>query len=269
MATGPGGSDLNAVSSLSDPLRARLYEVITSRPEPVRRDEAAAAAGIGQSLAAYHLDKMVELGLLDASYQRSPGQRTGRPAKVYTRSGREFTVTMPTRAYELAARLMTQAIASGPPGDGRLALQETARAYGTEAGRSRKAGGAPGSSGRESLEAVLGEYGYEPACDADGTLRLRNCPFHHLSARHPDIVCAMNLALVEGLAAGLDAGTTAPVRDPQPGHCCVAIPVGELANLPPQPRRRRLGRLLPRTAGRRRKHEHNEEADATGSRPPA
>lgn len=258
------------MSSISDPVRARLYEVVTSRPDPVRRDEAAAEAGIRQSLAAYHLDKMVELGLLDATYQRPPGQQTGRPAKVYTRSSREFTVTIPTRSYELAAQLMAQAIASGPPGDTQLALQETARAYGTEMGRSRTAGDAPAGGERESLEAVLGECGFEPACDDAGTLRLRNCPFRHLSGQHPDVICAMNLALVEGLVAGLGADTPAPVRDPRQGHCCVTIPADEPAGVPfPPGRRGVLGRLLPRAAGRRGKHELGGEASATDGHAPA
>ena len=33
----------------------------------------------------------------------------------------------------------------------------------------------------------------------------------------------MNLALVEGLVAGLGADGWRPALDPRPGHCCVAI----------------------------------------------
>src|SRR6266566_9200597 len=111
MSLPPGGPDLASLNSLDDPLRRRLYEVVTSRAGPVSRDEAAAAAGIGRALAVYHLDKLVEAGLLTASYQR-PGGRSGpgagRPAKLYARSGREFTVTVPPREYELAARLLVE-----------------------------------------------------------------------------------------------------------------------------------------------------------------
>lgn len=257
-----GGSDIRAVSSLSDPVRARLYGVVASQHEPVRRDEAAAAAGVGQPLATYHLDKMVEMGLLTAFYQRPPGQQTGRPAKVYTRSEREFTVTVPTRDYELAAQLMSETIACGAPGDERIALQETARAHGAEVGRSRKAGNALGGNQDEPLRATLSEYGYEPTCDATGTLRLRNCPFHHLSERYPGVVCAMNLALVEGVAAGLGTDTASPVYDPQPGYCCVAIPAYESTDSPSQPRRHMLARLLPKSVGRRREHEPSGETNA-------
>src|ERR1700722_1101090 len=78
-------TDLASVSSLDDPVRRRLYEVVRERAEPVGRDEAAAAAGIGRALAVYHLDKLVEADLLTASYQRpagrgGPGGRGARPS---------------------------------------------------------------------------------------------------------------------------------------------------------------------------------------------
>src|ERR1700729_2847140 len=104
---------LSAVSSLDDPVRGRLYQAVAGSARPAGRDEAAAAAGIGRPLAAYHLDKLVELGLLTASYQRPPGRGgpgAGRPAKRYARSAAEFTVAVPPREYELAARLLAAAV---------------------------------------------------------------------------------------------------------------------------------------------------------------
>ena len=79
-------TDLAALSSLDDPVRRRLYEVVRERTEPVGRDEAAAAAGVGRALAVYHLDKLVEAGLLTASYQRPPGRSGPGPGRS-ARSG--------------------------------------------------------------------------------------------------------------------------------------------------------------------------------------
>jgi predicted ArsR family transcriptional regulator len=56
---------------------------------------------------------------------------------------------------------------------------------------------------------------------------LRNCPFRRLAARHRDIVCGMNLALIEGLATGLRAEGMRPELDPRPGQCCVVIRAGQ------------------------------------------
>jgi predicted ArsR family transcriptional regulator len=217
----PGGPDLASLSSLDDPLRRRLYEVVTSHPGPVSRDEAASEAGIGRALAVYHLDKLVESGLLTASYQRPPGRRgpgAGRPAKVYVRSDREFAVTVPPREYELAARLLVQAVEADPSERSRAVLAEAARRLGAELGRAFER-----DAGERDVKGVLTQQGYEPCGGADGVIRLRNCPFHQLTEQHREVVCGMNLALVEGLVDGLGAGGLRPVLDPQPGHCCVAI----------------------------------------------
>ena len=66
-----------------------------------------------------------------------------------------------------------------------------------------------------------------PSDAADGAIRLRNCPFHQLAAEHRDLVCGMNLALIEGLVAGLGANDLQPALDPQPEHCCVVIGSGD------------------------------------------
>jgi predicted ArsR family transcriptional regulator len=226
------GSGLAAVSGLDDPVRRRLYEFVSGRAEPVGRDEAAAAAGIGRPLAAYHLDKLVGLGLLAASYQRPAGRGgpgAGRPAKVYARSGREFAVTVPPREYELAARLLAVAVESDRSGASRATLRDAAQQFGADLGRRCRPAG-PGREGkRRATEAALREHGFEPWQDEDGTVRLRNCPFHQLAARHTEIVCGMNLALIEGLVAGVGASGLHPALDPRPGCCCVVISTGQPA----------------------------------------
>jgi len=231
MNLSPGGPDLASLSSLDDPVRRRLYEVVTRQPGPVSRDEAASAAGIGRALAVYHLDKLVESGLLTASYSRPPGRSgpgAGRPAKLYARSDREFAVTVPPREYELAARLLVQAVEADPSDRSRAALATAARRLGTELGSSfRPAPADPAPRRRDAAERdvtdVLTRQGYEPCHGGDGVIRLRNCPFHQLAEQHRDVVCGMNLALVEGLVTGLGAGGWQPALDPRPGYCCVAI----------------------------------------------
>jgi len=231
MSLSPGGPDLASLSSLDDPVRRRLYEVVTRQPGPVSRDEAASVAGIGRALAVYHLDKLVESGLLVASYSRPPGRTgpgAGRPAKLYARSDREFAVTVPPREYELAARLLVQAVEADPSDRSQAALAGAARRLGTELGRAFRPDAAERDAAsrhmaERDVEGMLTQQGYEPCRGGDGIIRLRNCPFHQLAEQHRAVVCGMNLALVEGLVAGLGAGGWQPALDPRPGHCCVAI----------------------------------------------
>src|SRR5215472_9874708 len=215
--------DLASVSSLEDPVRRRLYDIVSSRPEPVCRDEAASAAGIGRPLAAYHLDKLVESGLLAVTYQRlgeRSGPGAGRPAKLYARSDREFAVSVPPRDYELAAQ--------DQEGTSRAAVRDAARRLGADLARRGQAGDAG------DLPRVLSAHGYAPA--AQGTvIRLRNCPFHHLAQRHRELVCGMNLALIGGMLDGLRLPGWQPVLDPLPGHCCVAIEEHHPSTEEPQP----------------------------------
>lgn len=207
-------ADLASVSCLDDEVRGRLYAFVCTRTEPAGRDEAAAAVGIGRALAVYHLDKLVEAGLLTASYRRPPGRGgpgAGRPAKVYARSRNEFMVTVPTREYELAARLLIEAVAADLDGRAGAALDVAARKLGADLGRGQE------------LEPALSERGYEPWHDGSGHVRLRNCPFRRLAQLRPEVVCRMNLALIQGMAEGAGADGVEPVLDPRPEHCCVTL----------------------------------------------
>jgi predicted ArsR family transcriptional regulator len=73
------------------------------------------------------------------------------------------------------------------------------------------------------MRAVLIEHGFEPYDDHDGSMALRNCPFHQLAERHREIVCTMNLALLEGVASGIGAQDARPVLEPVVGRCCVVV----------------------------------------------
>jgi predicted ArsR family transcriptional regulator len=212
------------VYGLDDPVRRKLYDYVSGSAEPVGRDEAAAAIDIGRPLAAYHLDRLVSVGLLTADYRRPPGRTgpgAGRPAKVYARSPREFAVTVPPREYELAARLLAEAVESDASGFSLACLKRAARRLGAEIGT------AYGCTGEEeAMRAVLSEHGFEPFTDADGSMALRNCPFHQLAERHREVVCTMNLALLEGVTAGIGAQDVRPALEPEPGRCCVVVRTG-------------------------------------------
>jgi predicted ArsR family transcriptional regulator len=210
--------DVEALSALGDPTRRRAYDHVCGQARPVGREEVAAALGIGRTLAAYHLDRLAADGLLSVSYARRPGRSgpgAGRPAKMYERSEREVAVSLPPRDYGLAARLLAHAAAHDEHGETRRALRAAADALGREI--ATEAPDAP------DLAALLRERGYEPFEDDDGVIRLRNCPFHAVAQSHPEVVCDMNLRLLEGLLAGLDGSDAEAALEPGPGRCCVAI----------------------------------------------
>ena len=66
----PTHRDLAAIGLLQDPVRRALYTHVVAAGGEVSRNQAAAAAGVGRGLAAFHLDKLVEGGLLEATFRR-------------------------------------------------------------------------------------------------------------------------------------------------------------------------------------------------------
>lgn len=201
--------------ALMDPVRRRLYDYVAAHDAPVRRDEAAAFVGISRTLAAYHLDRLAEAGLLAASYARPAGQTgpgAGRPAKRYEQTLDEVSITVPPRTYELLARLLVDAVAADPAGKAASAVMEAAEQEGRNAGVDEP-----------DLMSALRARAYEPALAGTGDIVLRNCPFHQMAQRQTELVCGLNLALLRGTLAscGCDAGRAELV--PHPRRCCVVI----------------------------------------------
>jgi len=227
MATDP--EDIQTIALLAEPVRRSLYDWVIAAGRAVGRDEAARATGVSRTLAAFHLDRLVEAGLLTPEYRRLSGRSgpgAGRPAKLYRRGPREAAVTLPERRYELAARLLADAIERSASEVPPPALRESARHMGRSIGdERRRAGRRPRGKGRSGpdLVDVLRTQGFEPCESAPGVVRLGNCPFHALVAEHRDLVCGMNLALAEGILAGLRDRRHVARLDPQPGSCCVAF----------------------------------------------
>ncbi|HEX2156941.1 MAG TPA: helix-turn-helix domain-containing protein, partial [Actinomycetes bacterium] len=102
MDTVPPDRDLAAIGLLQDPVRRALYGHVAAAGGEVSRNQAAEAVGVQRGLAAFHLDKLVEAGLLEASFRRLGERRgpgAGRPAKLYRRASGEVAAILPPRTY--------------------------------------------------------------------------------------------------------------------------------------------------------------------------
>jgi predicted ArsR family transcriptional regulator len=185
------------VATLVDPSRRALFDYVRRQDHAVGREEAAAAAGISRGLAAFHLDKLVEAGLLSARYEAPAGPRgRGRTPKVYLPAG-DVAITIPARRDDLIADVLAEAYLSHGSPDEVAYRQGTAHAV-----------------------AELTTLGFEPEM-SDDLIRLGNCPFHALAARHGALICGIALSFVSGLASNSPGYEAIP--DPSPGGCCVAL----------------------------------------------
>ncbi len=211
-------------------MRRDLYRFLAGADGWTTRDDAAAALGIARSVAAFHLDKLADAGVVEVRFERLGGRTgpgAGRPSKLYRPAETEVAASIPDRHYELAGSLLANAIAesatTGTPV--RDCLRTLARTTGRRIGESAHAAGeaAPQGDQRAEVVGVLAPHGYEPVI-GDDEIALANCPFHRLAEEQRELVCGMNLDFVSGVLDGIGLGDHLVARlDPAPGHCCVRI----------------------------------------------
>jgi len=230
---------LDTVGLLAEPVRRALYRHVAAQPAPVSREQAAEAVGLPLHTAKFHLDRLVDAGLLDVEFRRLSGRTgpgAGRPAKLYRRSDRQLSVSLPERRYDVAGEVLAGAVdrslRSGTPLADSLATvaRDVGRRIGAAYVEGRdveehgvdEGGVARDRDGLATTAAVLGEYGYEPVV-ADAELCLANCPFDRLAAEHTELVCGMNRDLVEGVLDGARVDGLGARLAPHAGLCCVRV----------------------------------------------
>lgn len=162
---------VSGIGALAEPARRALYQYVAAQPDAVSRDQAARATGVAVHTAKFHLDKLVDEGLLATEFRRLSGRTgpgAGRPAKLYRRAEGDVSVSLPERRYDLAGKIFAAAIertttTGGPVMD---AVAEEAAATGRAlATRARTVVDPAVDEGLEPIVAVLAENGYEPRED--------------------------------------------------------------------------------------------------------
>jgi predicted ArsR family transcriptional regulator len=218
-----------SIGALAEPTRLTLYRYVVAAQTPVGREQAAQAVDLPLHTVKFHLDRLVEEGLLEVEYRRLTGRTgpgAGRPAKLYRRTSRHVSVSLPERRYDLAGHVLAaavdQSVREGTPIS--AAVQQVAHATGVRVAGERNP--AQRRTTRRTKKAdlveVLSRQGYEPRMVHDDVC-LTNCPFDRLATEHTDLVCGMNLALVEGVIDGLQGEPMSARLEPQPGFCCVKV----------------------------------------------
>lgn len=217
-----------AIAALDDEVRGALYACVRASATPVTRETAAAAVGVSRKLAAFHLDKLVAAGLLDAGTDTTAARRVGRMPKVYEPAATAIAVCLPPREPELLAGILVEAVAGASDGESVQAVAaRVARERGVSTGGAERDRLRPGRVGVERamtiVSGLLERHGFEPDRSAGG-LRLRNCPFHPLAETAPELVCGLNHAFIGGMVEGLHAeACLEAVLAPRPDACCVEL----------------------------------------------
>lgn len=214
---------VSGIGALAEPVRRTLYLYVASQPGPVGRDQVAAATGVARHTVKFHLDKLVDEGLLVVEFRRLSGREgpgAGRPAKLYHRAAGEIAVSLPARRYDLAGEILASAVEAATADGGPVRAAVAEQAY--DVGRRLARDAAPAPDALESIVAVLAANGYEPRAEGDHVV-MANCPFHALAEAHTELVCGLNHSLIAGLTEALGDAQVLAVLDPAPGRCCVTL----------------------------------------------
>ncbi len=217
-------ASISAIAALDEPVRNRLYRHVRWAHEPVTREEAADALGISRKLAAFHLDKLVVVGLLSAGRRVEHPRRPGRAPKVYEPVEQALSVSVPPRAHDDLAAILIDAIVD--PDAPQSACWRIATEQGQAAGAATPATRAYSERPDPTLDRVeswLEDQGYEPYRSEPQAVRLHNCPFHPLAARAPELVCGINVCYLSGVLEGLGVDDLTATLAPRAGECCVEV----------------------------------------------
>jgi predicted ArsR family transcriptional regulator len=216
---------VTTLGALADPVRRALYRFVSDQDEPVSREQAAEGVEVPRHTAKFHLDRLVDEGLLVTEFRRLTGRTgpgAGRPAKLYRRSAREVSVSLPHRRYDLAAEVLADAVErslDGTPMD--QAITGAAEAAANLAVDNGPEPPRKGAGELDRIATTLAPLGYEPK--VEDHLALANCPFDRLATDHRDLVCGMNLAFVDSVTNRLGSRGVRAEQDPGDEGCCVRV----------------------------------------------
>jgi DNA-binding transcriptional ArsR family regulator len=209
----PRRAQIAAIAAIDDPQRAALYDHVSRSAHPVGRDDAAQQLGLPRSTAAFHLDRLVEQGLLVTEYRRLSGRTgpgSGRPAKLYRRAPGDVQVSIPPRQYELAGELLATAIDTSERNE--IPVREALTSVATETGR--RLGTAAGS-----LNAALEEggwFGEAHEAQITGAAEAED-PDERLIAVRTLVAEETRLGMLVGVAVGWELARELGEPDPDPG----------------------------------------------------
>ncbi|MDQ0769501.1 putative ArsR family transcriptional regulator [Pseudarthrobacter defluvii] len=198
---------------LADPVRRALYQALIRSPVPLTRDQLVRELNLAPSTASFHLEKLVQEGLLETESRKlgsKTGPGSGRPSKFYKPVLDEVQLSIPAREYELAGRLLASAIETAAQTGEPVEKALSAVAYAEGQRRGVAAG---------NLEVALTDNGYEPEVDGQG-LVLCNCPFRRLASDHTQLVCGLSAALLQGTLDGCNDQQHRVVPAADGSACC-------------------------------------------------
>lgn len=196
---------LDLLKALGDNTRYAIYLELARSSRPLSTAEVAGSLGLHLNTVRPHLERMREVGLLEARPDTSGG--VGRPQKLYELAADAPGLGLEPPVYPMLAKMLLD-VAVASDTDTSVVLEagrDTGRAlaHRTE-DRTRGGQGTP-SVGTMTV-GMLDDLGFDPASATEGnctSVAFGHCPFAELATAHPQVVCALHRGLMEGFTGEL------------------------------------------------------------------
>jgi predicted ArsR family transcriptional regulator len=217
--TGPAGEQ-----HLLGESRLRVLTLLQDAGHPLGVADVANAAGLHANTARFHLDGLVDSGLVDRTTESR--EHPGRPRALY--AARPGSARGGQRSYRLLAEILTDYLASRAAKPAKEALAAGLRwgRHLAEESRTTRPRRRPldAAAATRELVAALDDVGFQPeprTLRHERQILLRHCPFREAAIEHEEVVCAVHLGLMQGMLAELDAPIVAERLDPfvEPSLC--------------------------------------------------
>lgn len=204
--------------------RSRVLAALQDSNGPLGVDDVAKVVRLHPNTARFHLDGLVEAGLVRRDVEAA--DRPGRPRALYV--ALPGSATAGQRSYRLLAEILTSHMAAETPRPA-----QAARRAGEVWGRYLVQRPPPykqidADDATRQLVDTLDEIGFSPeAATTDGQhqILLHHCPFREAAEQHREVVCSVHLGLMQGLLAELGAPVKARRLDPfvEPNLCVTQL----------------------------------------------
>ncbi len=204
---------------LSQPTRARLFELLRDLKRPAPTSELSEKLGLHPNGVRTHLEVMARAGVLMRERER---QGRGRPRDLWAidpaaRPGGEA----PT-AYDDLSEWLVEAVERGV-GDPR-GIEDLGRSIGMKLTNGKDVNSDPESRFRDAL-AAMGFQPRQAAANGDEvTYCLTNCPYRETARNGQALVCGLHRGITAGLLESLKPGATLTgfeIKDPDRAGCLV------------------------------------------------
>lgn len=205
--------------ALSQPTRARLFELLAELRRPAGTDELADALKLHANGVRAHLERLREDGLVARD---RPRQGRGRPRDMWSIAPDARPGGERPSAYADLGRWLAQATSPTPQALRRI---ETA---GREIGQGLAADDAPVNR-EERMHATLSALGFQPRRERTPdtlTYRLCNCPYRDAVRENQPVVCTLHRGITRGLLDAIAPETELAdfvPRDPDTAGCLIEL----------------------------------------------